>query len=141
VVHATARATILAVALVAAGVCHAAGASGQFDVNISLSTGGGSNTPTPPPSGICISQSQSEQTGAIVRVVCQTGQFVSIGPRPGGRFIDTHGGAYAYYLGPLSSSPLSAGDASGLTNGLGTIASLRVYAGEGTGVLDMLISF
>jgi len=125
----------------AAAPCAAGTGSSQFAVNISLSTtaDGGSGT-APPASGICISQSASEQTGAIVRVVCQTGQFVSISPQPGGRFVDTHGGAYAYYFGPLSSGPIEVGEW-GTGDSLGTVASLRVYAGEGAGVLNMLVSF
>ena len=135
-----ARTTILAAAL-AAAPAFAGNGAGQFAVNISLSTtaNGGPDT-APPASGICISQTLSEQTGAIVRVVCQSGQFVSISPRPDARFIDTHGGAYGYYFGPLSSSPISMGSAD-FANGMGTVASMRVYAGEGTGVLDMLVSF
>jgi hypothetical protein len=135
-----ARTTVLAAAL-AAGPALAGSGAGQFTVNITLSTtaNGGSGT-APPASGLCISQSESEQTGAIVRVVCQSGQFVSISPRPGARFIDTHGGAYAYYFGPISSSPIVTGGGES-AGGMGTVASLRVYAGEGAGVLDMLVTF
>ena len=135
-----ARTTVLAAAL-AAAPAFAGSAAGQFTVNITLSTtaNGGPGT-APPASGLCISQSESEQTGAIVRVVCQTGQFVSISPRPGARFIDTHGGAYAYYFGPMSSAPMFTG-AGDMAGAMGTVASLRVYAGEGAGVLDMLVTF
>jgi hypothetical protein len=140
VLRAIARTAIL-VAACSALPCAAGTGSGQFAINIVLSTtaNGGSGSASPA-SGICISQSASEQTGAIVRVACQTGQFVSISPLPGGRFIDTHGGAYAYYFGPLSSDPIEVGEW-GSGDSLGTVASLRVYAGEGAGVLNMLVSF
>lgn len=133
--------TAILAAACAAVPCAAGTGSGQFAVNISLSTtaNGGSGSASPA-SGICISQSASEQTGAIVRVACQTGQFVSISPLPGGRFVDTHGGAYAYYFGSQSSGPIEVGKW-GTGDSLGTIASLRVYAGEGAGVLEMLVSF
>jgi len=131
-----------ALAALAAGFPSAAGtASGSVGVNITLSQPGAAGTGAPAGSGICISQSLSEQTGAVVRVICETGQFVSIGPRPGGRFIDTHGGAYTYSFGPLlgAASRESFGE---FANGTGTITSFRVYSVDGAdGPLDMLVSF
>jgi hypothetical protein len=89
-------------------------------------------------SGICFSDSLSQQTGALVRVVCANGQFVSISPRPGQRFFGTHGGAYGYYFGPSYGAihRTAHGD------GGGTVTSFRVYSvDEADGVLDLLVSF
>jgi hypothetical protein len=93
------------------------------------------------PSGVCTSDTLSERTGAIVRVVCATGQFVSIGPRPGGRFIGTHGGAYTYYFGPAFGA-LYRADSGEFTTGTGTIASFRIFnVTEIEGPVEMLVSF
>jgi hypothetical protein len=98
-----------------------------------------SATATGNASGICISQSLSEATGAVVRVVCRNGHFVSISPRPGQRFLGTHGGAYNYYFGPgygaIHRTALREG-------GTGTVTSFRVYSiEEADGLLDLLVSF
>ena len=90
-------------------------------------------------SGICISDSLSQQTGALVRVVCANGQFVSISPRPGQRFFGTHGGAYNYYFGSSYGAIHRAAHGEG---GSGTVTSFRVYSvDEADGVLDLLVSF
>jgi hypothetical protein len=123
----TIKALCALAALAAGSPCAAGTASGSFAVNITLTQPGA--TPGAGASGICTSQSLSDQTGAVVQVVCRTGEFVSIGPRPGGRFIGTHGGAYTYSFGPS-------------LGGSGTITSFRVYSLEGTeGPIDMLVSF
>jgi len=134
----TIKALCVLAALAGSHPCAAGTASGSFGVSITLSQPGGS--PATSPSGICVSESLSDQTGAVVRVVCQTGQFVSIGPRPGGRFIGTHGGAYSYFFGPLG--PDNRAGFGEVTNGAGTITSFRVYSVDGTdGPLDLLVSF
>jgi len=134
----TIRAACALAALAAGFPCAAGTASGSFGVNITLAQPA---SPAAGEAGICTSESLSEQTGAVVRVVCQTGQFVSIGPRPGGRFIDTHGGAYAYYFGPLPDAANQGGFGES-PYGAGTITSFRVYSVNGTdGPLDMLVSF
>jgi hypothetical protein len=94
--------------------------------------------PTVSPSGTCVSESLSEETGAVVRVTCPGGVFVSIGPRPGGRFVGTHGGAYSYWFGAMNRAGYGE-----FAQGSGTIASFRVYsvAGESDGPIDMLVSF
>jgi hypothetical protein len=128
----------------AAGFSGAAGVrSGSFAVNICLKSGGdcapSAPTPVATSSGICTSDTLSERTGALVRVVCQTGQFVSIGPRPGGRFVGTHGGAYTYSFGPSFGAIHRAGHGE---SGTGTIASFRIYnVTEIEGPLEMLVSF
>lgn len=118
----------------------AGSSTGTVGVDIRLTVPGGGG---PAPAGSCISQTLSEQNGAIVRVSCQDGVFVSISPVPGGRFLATHGGAYSYYFGPGfgASNRSGGGD---FTEGSGTIASFRVYdVGQSRpdGPLDMLVSF
>lgn len=118
---------------VTAGFCVAGAGTGAFTVNISLNPADSA--------GVCTSETLSEATGAVVRVVCESGQFVSIGPRPGGRFIDTHGGAYTYYFGPSFGALYRAGHGEFAT-GSGTIVSYRIYnLTEVDGQLDMLVSF
>jgi hypothetical protein len=76
-----------------------------------------------------------------VRVVCASGQFVSIGPRAGRRFLGTHGGAYGYYFGPAFGAIHRTGYRES-AGGAGTITSFRVYSIEqADGPLDMLVSF
>ena len=135
-------------ALAASTPAAAGSASRSFGVNIVLTQpgfGGPGATATSVPndntntSGICISDSLSQQTGALVRVVCANGQFVSIGPRPGQRFFGTHGGAYGYYFGPSYGAIHRTAHGEG---GGGTVTSFRVYSvDEADGVLDLLVSF
>jgi hypothetical protein len=134
------------VALAASTFAAAGSASRTFGVNILLTQpgfGGPGVTATSIPagntSGTCISDSLSQQTGALVRVVCANGQFVSISPRPGQRFFGTHGGAYNYYFGPSYGAIHRAAHGEG---GSGTVTSFRVYSvDEADGVLDLLVSF
>jgi hypothetical protein len=136
-------------ALAASGLAAGGTASASFGVNILLippgggvavtSTGSPAANPIGSPSGSCISASLSERNGALVRVVCASGQFVSISPSPGQRFFGTHGGAYGYYFGPAYGAihRTAYGGAGG-----GTITSFRVYSIEGAdGPLDLLVSF
>jgi hypothetical protein len=124
----------------------AAGArSGSFTVNICLRSGADCVAPGPAalvaPPDVCTSDTLSERTGAIVRVVCSTGQFVSIGPRPGGRFIGSHGGAYTYSFGP-SFGALNRTASGEFAPGTGTIASFRIFnVTEIEGPVEMLVSF
>jgi hypothetical protein len=126
-----------------AGFSGAAGvSSGGFIVNICLKSGGDCAAPAAAiearSSGVCTSDTLSERTGAVVRVVCASGQFVSIAPRPGGRFLGTHGGAYSYSFGPAFGA-LHNGE---FGTGSGTIASFRIYnVTENEGPLEMLVSF
>ena len=134
-------------ALAAAFACMAGSAGGTFGVNITLnggtggggsgsSSGGGSNS-----SGVCISQSLTEQNNAIVRVVCQSGQFVSISPIPGGRFVGSHGGAYSFYFGSSYRAVNIAGYGE-FAHGAGSVAAYRVFGvTESEGRLDMLVVF
>lgn len=139
----TVRSACLLAALATAFPATAGSAAGAVGVRITLATqgsgGGGAASGIGVP-GVCISQTLSEQNGAIVRVACESGQFVSISPVPGGRFIDTHGGAYTYHFGSLGAANHS-GDGD-FAYGSGTIASFRVYSVQETdGPLDMLVSF
>jgi len=119
----------------------AGSASGAVPVTITLNNPGFVPTPGVGPAGTCVSQSLSEDTGAVVRVTCPGGVFVSISPRPGGRFVDTHGGAYTYYFGSSFGAANRAGYGD-FAQGSGTIASFRVYSvNDSEGPIDMLVSF
>jgi hypothetical protein len=129
-------------AVAAASVCMAGSAGGTFGVNISLNGGGsGSSSGGSNSSGVCISQSLTEQNNAVVRVVCDSGQFVSISPIPGGRFVGSHGGAYNFYFGSSYRSVNVAGYGE-FAHGAGSVAAFRVFGvTESEGRLDMLVVF
>lgn len=118
--------------------CSAGNTGRAFGVSITLNTGapdaGGG------PAGTCTNQTLSEQNGATVRVVCNSGQFVSISPVPGAPFVGTHGGAYSYHFGSMQ-----AGNVAGVgefAHGAGSTASFRVFGvTEVDGRLDLLISY
>ena len=136
----SARLAFALVALVVSFHCAAGSGSAAFSVNISLSNPGAPGAPSPaPPSGVCISQTLSDLTGALVQILCSTGQFVSIGPRPGAPFI-AHGGAYSYYLSVGTGSRIAG--LSGLPAGAGTVTEFRVFSvDEANGTIDMLVGF
>lgn len=115
-------------------------ASGSFLVNIRLTA----LTPTAQ-AGVCISSVLSDETGAVVRVVCSTGQVVSIEAAPGTPVMaGVHGGAFRYVFG--AGALLAAGNA--LTEselgllGLGTVTALRIAdATNRRERLEFLVSF
>lgn len=120
--------------------CAAGSASGTFGVSITLSSGGNAAGGVPA-NGVCVSETLSEQNGAIVRVACESGQFVSISPIPGGRFVGTHGGAYSYLFGSTLRGVNVAGYGE-FANGTGSVASYRIFGvTEVEGRLDLLVSF
>ena len=144
--------TITVCLLVALGAASlpAVGGSGNSSVPVNITLGTGVTPPmpqppttTPPASGVCTSASLSESTGAVVKVVCSSGQFVSITPQPGAPFEGTHGGAYQFYwpVGTESyESALAAG--SSVISRSGRVTSFRVYSIEHIGDrLDVLVSF
>ena len=130
-------------------------------VGITLSQPGGSAvTPVPPqpaqPSqraGVCYSRSLSEQTGATVQVVCDSGQFVSIEAVPGQPFLGVHGGAFRYSMSidrDRSLYEAAAKDPFGWRTGWGTVTMLRLYDVQHAGgpgdfwadrPLELLVSF
>lgn len=121
--------------------------AGLFSVSITLSNTGFVAPPVPgmgvptPRSGVCISETLSEQTNALVRVACATGQFVSITPLPGKRFLGTHGGAFRYSMGAGAFSAARPG-AGNPYMGTGTVTALRIYNASGSDeALEMLVSF
>lgn len=96
----------------------------------------------------CINQTLSEQTGALVRVVCQSGNFVRIDPDPNRPFVGTHGGAFRYAFmaaGAGSDAPVAAADLAGdasMFAGAGTITGLHVYDdGGGDEQLEIQITY
>jgi hypothetical protein len=147
------RAATIALCLLAASAAASLPAlggssSGTVPVNITLTTGlpplpQPQPPVTPPASGVCTSASLSESTGATVRVVCSSGQFVSISPNPAAPFVGTHGGAYDFYwpVGTESFESALAGGSSVITRS-GRVTSFRVYSLEHIGDrLDVLVSF
>jgi hypothetical protein len=113
----------------------AGAASTSFNVNITLSA-------APAISGICVSQTLTEQANALVRVVCQTRQFVSITPRDGKPILGVHGGAFRYRLGMGSTLPAVLASEAAPYIGGGTVTALRVYNADGLdGPWEMLVSF
>ena len=136
---------------------HATTSAGQFSINITLTAtniGSGSspgasagiNTAVQSPPGVCISQTLSEQTNAVVRVVCGTGQFVSITANPGKRFLGVNGGAYRFVLSSGSTGTGPQSGSLGLSNdfypGIGTVTAWRVYNVDGSdSPLEVLLTF
>ena len=136
-------------------ICAAGSDSARLNISIVLNP--------PSLSGLCVSQTLSEQFGAVVRIVCATGQYVSITPLPGKRFPGSYGGAFRYpLLGgqyPLMLAPEGVGQStpSSLNNqyspalragynrfypGLSSVTDLPVYRIEGLdSQLDMLVTF
>lgn len=148
-------ASVLALTGLLTASVQAASDSAQFSISIVLNP--------PSLSGLCISQTLSEQFGAVVRIVCATGQYVSITPLPGKRFPGSYGGAFRYpLLGgqyPLLVAPegVDQSTPSSLNNqyspalragynrfypGLSSVTDLPVYRIEGLdSQLDMLVTF
>lgn len=94
-----------------------------------------------PPNGICTSGAGGNTQGALVRVVCSTGQFVSIDALPGQAFAPLHGGAWRFAFGPGLPRPALAGRL-GHGLGTGTITALRLLLTPGADTpLEMLVSF
>ena len=124
---------ILAVAALSGGLeCAAGVGSANFRVAITLND--------PGKSALCTSQSLSQATGALVQVICSTGQFVSIGPRPGAPFAGVHGGAFTYYLAPTPDFQLDSSRS--IMQGAGTVTEFRVYSPNGYDrFIDILVSF
>jgi len=130
-----ARVLLALAALSVAFECPAGTGSGTFRVNITLNTAGNVQA-----SGICTSQTLSDRTGALVKVVCSTGQFVSISPRPGAPFVGTHGGAFTYYFSSATGARLD--DSGAWHPGTGTITQYRVHSlDQHDGIVDMLVNF
>ena len=134
------RLALALAALVLSFNCAAGTSSGTFSVNISLSNPGAPPVaPATPPGTVCVSQTLSDLTGALVQVLCSTGQFVSIGPRPGAPFI-AHGGAYSYYLSVGTGSRLAG--LGGLPVGAGTVTEYRLFSvDQANGTVDLLVGF
>jgi hypothetical protein len=116
----------LATSLLTSVVIARAGQAGaSFKVNIQLTT----PQSAVQQAGVCISSVASQQTGAVVRVVCSSGQVVSIEAAPGTPAIaGVHGGAFRYSFG--AGSLLAPGTAMAESEqsfvGLGTATALRI---------------
>ena len=129
-------------------------ASRSFDVDITLYPPGTILPPVPPPGGgggtppgatgdLCVSQSLSDATGATVRVVCTTGQFVSIEADQSQPYsLGVHGGAYRFYFANGMPASLQFVGHGSPWVGPGTVTSLRVNYLEGLdGIIEMQVGF
>ena len=92
--------------------------SANFDVRITLNT--------VRTQAICTHQLLSQLSNAIVKVVCSSGQFVSIEALPNRPFFGTQGGVHRYLFGPLSAIQRGPASESDPYAGTGTITSLQV---------------
>jgi hypothetical protein len=126
----SARLALAAAALLTALECDAGTTAGPVRVNVSLNPAG--------QSALCTSQALSDATGAVVKVLCSNGQFVSIGPRAGAPFAGVHGGAFTYYFTPAWSVRTDV--FSGPYQGLGTVTEYRVYSSDDRNI-DIWVSF
>jgi hypothetical protein len=132
------------------GLSVAGTSAGLFSVSITLNNPGFVAPPmlgTPVGvatlrSGVCISETFSQQAQASVRVVCATGQFVSIAPWPGKPFLGTHGGAFRYSMGVGKFSAPSLSSKDNPYIGVDAVTALPIYSANDTdGPLEMLVSF
>ncbi|MBX7229221.1 MAG: hypothetical protein K1X48_06420 [Burkholderiaceae bacterium] len=92
--------------------------------------------------GLCTHQLDSQASNAIVKVVCSSGQFVSIQALPNRPFLGTQGGAHQFWFSPLSG--VSAGFVSEVETyiGNGTVSFFRVInLNYLDGPLEMWLSF
>lgn len=131
--------------------CLAGSTPGEFSVSITLVSANTAGTPANyavavrpllQSGGCIISQTLSEQTNAVVRVACRTGQFVSIAPQPGKPFLGAHGGAFRYHLGGAGLLAKAASGGADPYVGLGTVTALRIFSSGGSDEpVEMLVSF
>ena len=127
----------------------AATTNGSFDVNVTLTVpgapppSGGGGTPPAGSADLCVSQSLSDATGAVVRVVCKSGQFVSIESKPDTPYqLGVHGGAYRFYFANGMPASLRYVGGGSPWVGPGTVTSLRVnYLEDLDGIIEMQVGF
>lgn len=118
--------------LSAQGMAMAGTTTGTLAVNISLQGN----------AALCTSQTLSQATNAIVRVVCGTGQFVSIEANPAKPFLGVHGGAYRFSFGPGLPRPADGYDGISPYIGAGTVTAMRILNVNGKlGPIELLVSF
>jgi hypothetical protein len=126
------RFALAVAALLSAAECVAGTSAATFKVNVTLQN--------QPQSALCTSQSLSQSTGAVVKVLCSNGQFVSISPNPGVPFAGVHGGAFTYYFSPAAGVP--APNPGGSPQGTGTVTEYRVYSRDRDDrFVEVLVSF
>jgi hypothetical protein len=137
----------VAVALaVVAAPCLAASTGDSFNVNITVNAVGAPPPPgvepSPAASDLCVSQALGGATGAVVSVVCRSGQFVSIEPRFGQAFQGVHGGAFRYYFANGIPESLRYLGGAHPWVGAGTVTSIRIHYPEGLDdAVEMRVGF
>ncbi len=112
-----------------------------FAVQIQLN---GGSYPVLDSDGYCVNEVLSEQTNAIVTVVCNTNQFVSIRAQPGKPFLGTHGGAYLYSFGKdrQQTRRFLNDDNAAWLSGYGSSTSMRIFFTDDMRELrEMLVTF
>lgn len=129
-------------------VGNAATSGGQLSVNITVtaSGGAGANTAAQSAPGVCISKTLSQRSNALVRVVCKSGQFVSITANPNARFLGVNGGAHQYVLNTdmQRSGSLTGllGQSNDFNPGTGTVTAWQVYNVDGSDTpFEVLLTF
>jgi hypothetical protein len=132
-----------------AAPCVAGSVGSAHNVRVTLVTPGLPPPPVVTPPGpasstgdLCVSQALSSATGAMVRVVCRSGQFVSIEPGPGTAFLGVHGGTFRYYFANAVPEHLRYLGSDAPWVGPGTVTSIRINYPEGLdGLVEMQVGF
>lgn len=142
------RAGLMALAFCALAA-QAGESSRQFNVVITLNrTPGGPGVAGQGPDafGRCTSSALSSATGAVVQVVCQTGQFVSIAPDPSKPFLGTHGAAFRFSVGSggAAMGPWQTAGSDPFA-GASSMTAMRIFNDNdnsaSSGPVEMLVSF
>lgn len=120
-------------------------AQASFGVQIQLNNGGAKGLSSGDPNGVnsggyCINEVLSGETNAVVTVVCNSNQFVSIEARPGNPFLGTHGGAYRFFLGTdtLPTRSVFSSDNAVWFSDYGTPTSMRIFFTDGMQELTII---
>jgi len=93
-------------------------------------------------SSYCVSQVISGPGNAVVTVVCDSDQFVSISTQPGKSFYDTRGGAYFLWAEDPQKRNLMNSENAAWRSGYGTSTSMRIFFNDDLQELrEMLVTF
>jgi hypothetical protein len=113
---------------------YAAPVGGQFNVTVNLIS---SSNPPPINAAFCRA-TEATAFGALVTVVCSTGEVVDISaPANSGSRAPTHGGAYRYILRRPGELPLPVDSFSEL----GTVATWRVIQQADRNYLELMVGW
>jgi len=122
----------------------AGNAQAPFPVNITLhnpllSGGTGGTTNGGSAAGLCISQSQGNAGGAVVRVICEQNEFVSFERQPGSPFLDADRDADRFVLPP---GMLASPDDPLWYPGTGTVTTMQIrYRNKQEETMEIRVNF